>query len=106
MGLLSEVSSSYVKPSTNEEDTIRVEGKLLVVRIVSRDLSTISLNMCGGALTPSTKVDSNTHVVETQLSLSWQVWLSLGCGIFGRSCDGGVVGSALVSLWLRCSNSH
>jgi len=99
MGLLSEDASSWVEPSTNEEDTIGVEGKLLEVRIVSRGLSTISLNMCDGALTPSTKVDSNTHVVETQLSLSWEVWISLGCGMFGRSCDGGVVGSALMSSW-------
>ena len=69
MGLLSEVASSWVRPCTNEEDTIGVDVKLLVVRIVSRDLSTISLNMCGGALTPSTKEDSNSHVVGTQLSL-------------------------------------
>ena len=55
--------------------------------------------MCGGALTPSTKVYSNSHVVETQLSLSWEVWLSLGCGMFGISCDGGLVGSALTSSW-------
>ena len=99
MGLLSEVASSWVKPCTKEEDTIGVEVKLLVVRIVSRDLSTISLNMCGGALTPSTKVDSNSHVVGTQLSLSWEVWLSLGCGMVCRSCVGVLVGSALTSSW-------
>src|SRR3954462_3897697 len=95
MGLLSEVSPSCVKPCTNEEDTIGVEGKLLVNIVASQDLSTSSLIMCGGSLAPSRWMHSNSHMVE---SLKWWWWLSSHGKVGISSYVGLVVVTLILSM--------
>src|SRR3954463_1692866 len=74
-----------MEPSTTQENTLEVEGKLLEIEMVSLDLSTTTLNSLGVSLMPSKWKHSISHKVESLisllLSLKWAKWLSYAHGI-------------------------
>src|SRR3990170_2517647 len=91
-------------PSTKGEDTIEVEVKLLEIKVASHALSTTSLSLCGGSLTPSKEVHSNSHMVESLISLKWWgLWLSSHGNRGNSSYMGLVVNSFSLSIWWHMS---
>src|SRR3954463_9735373 len=74
-----------MEPSTTHKNTLEVEGKLLEFEMVSRDLSTTTLNSLVVSLMPSKWKHSISHKVESLISLlfslKWAKWLSYSLGI-------------------------
>jgi hypothetical protein len=74
-----------MEPSTQVDNTLEVEGKLLEIEMVSHDLSTTTLISLGVSLMPSKRKHSNSHMVESLnsllLSLKWAKWLSWSHGL-------------------------